>query len=209
MKQFDELWEVSGRLNGPKGCPWDLKQTFFSLQRYVLEEAHEVVEAVDRGVRKEIIEELGDLLFTVLFYAQIAQKKGEFSLEDILETIKEKMIRRHPHVFGDTLVESEEDVIRNWDVIKKEQEGKNKQEFLKDLPALTKAHTMAKVFHKKGFSKLDKSVLISEEEIASCLWQLVEKAEASGMDSEGILRRSLLKRQEAFQHWEALHERTE
>ncbi len=206
MRQFDELWEVATRLNGPQGCPWDLKQTFLSLQPYVLEEAHEVVEAVDRGKEKEIVEELGDLLFTVLFYAQVAQREGKFSIEEILQTVKEKLIRRHPHVFGELLVESEEDVIRNWDQIKKEQEGKKKREFLKDLPSLAKAQKMVKIFQRSRFSDLDAVSTASEENIAASLWSIVEAAEKSGIDSEGALRRLLLKKQETFQEWEALHE---
>ncbi|MBX9923322.1 MAG: MazG family protein [Rhabdochlamydiaceae bacterium] len=208
MRQFDELWEVATRLNSPNGCPWDLKQTFFSLQPYVLEEAHEVVEAIDRGLDKEIVEELGDLLFTVLFYAQVAKREGRFSVEEILEAVKEKLIRRHPHVFGETQVASEEDVIRNWDLIKKEQEGKKKKEFLKELPALAKAQKMVKEFKKTHFSDLDKVEISSEEEIAASLWDIVEKAEKSGVDCEGVLRRLLLKKQEAFQEWETLHEHT-
>src|SRR3989339_1148864 len=130
MKQFDELWDVATRLNSSEGCPWDLKQTFISLQPYVLEEAHEVVEAVDRGMDKEIVEELGDLLYTVLFYAKVAEKEGRFSIEEILKTVKEKLIRRHPHVFENLKVETEEEVVRNWEKIKKETEGKVKKEFL-------------------------------------------------------------------------------
>jgi MazG family protein len=208
MKQFDELWEVATRLNSPVGCPWDLKQTFISLQPYVLEEAHEVVEAVDRGDEKEIVEELGDLLFTVLFYAQIARREKKFSIEEILEMVKEKLIRRHPHVFGEVRVESEEDVVRNWDLIKKEKEGKTKKEFLKELPALAKAQKMVKVFKKNHFSNLDKVDVSSEEGIAESLWQIVETAEKSGVDSEGALRRFLLKKQESFQKWEILNEQT-
>ncbi len=204
MKQFDELWDVATRLNSSEGCPWDLKQTFISLQPYVLEEAHEVVEAVDRGMDKEIVEELGDLLYTVLFYAKVAEKEGRFSIEEILKTVKEKLIRRHPHVFENLKVETEEEVVRNWEKIKKETEGKVKKEFLKELPALSKAQKMVKIFDRSGYQKLSDLSEITEEEIGSQLLEIVQRAEKSHIDSEGALRRLLLKHQNAFQKWEAL-----
>lgn len=204
MKEFDELWDVATRLNGPEGCPWDRKQTFISLQPYVLEEAHEVVEAVDRNNDKEIIEELGDLLYTVLFYAKVAEKEGRFSIKEILKTVREKLIRRHPHVYDSLKIESSEDVVNNWDQIKKNVEGKRKQEFLKELPALAKAQKMVKVFKKAGFSTLDSIPEAFEEEIAIKLFCIVEMAEKSHVDSEGALRRLLLKYQNAFQKWESL-----
>ena len=105
MKAFDELLDVARTLNGEKGCPWDIKQTFFSLQPYVIEEAHELVEAVDRGDDQEIVEELGDLLYTVVFYAKVAEREKRFTMEDILNCEKEKLIRRHPHVFGEVEAE--------------------------------------------------------------------------------------------------------
>ena len=92
MQAFDDLLKVAQVLNGPTGCPWDLKQTFFSLQPYVLEEAHEVVEAVDSQNDKEIVEELGDLLYTVIFYAKIAEKEFRFSMEEIVKCVTDKLI---------------------------------------------------------------------------------------------------------------------
>lgn len=204
MKEFDELWEVATRLNAPDGCPWDIKQTFISLQPYVLEEAHEVVEAVDRGKSEEILEELGDLLYTVLFYAKVAEKEGKFSIQEILNAVKEKLIRRHPHVFSSLKVESEEEIGQNWEKIKKESEGKTKKEFLKDLPALSKAQKMIKNFEKTGYSYLPDSLKVSEEEVGERLLEIVQTAEKSKIDSEGALRRVLLKHQNAFQKWEAL-----
>src|SRR5579863_8504265 len=99
MEQFDSLLRVAERLLGPNGCPWDQTQTFASLQPYVLEQAHEVIEAVDLDNDKKILEELGDLLYTVIFYAKLAEKTGRFSLEEILVSIRDKLVRRHPHIF--------------------------------------------------------------------------------------------------------------
>jgi MazG family protein len=204
VREFDELWEVATRLNAPGGCPWDLKQTFKSLQPYVLEEAHEVVEAVDRGIDGEIIEELGDLLYTVLFYAKVAEKEGKFSMGDILNAVKEKLIRRHPHVFEVVEATTEEEVVKNWERIKKEKEGKEKKEFLKELPALSKAQKMLEIFERSGFLPEDLTPSSIEEEIGARLLEVVKEAKKSHVDSEGALRRVLLEHQKAFQKWESL-----
>src|SRR5579872_4545447 len=127
MKQFDALLEVADKLLSPGGCPWDRKQNFYSLQPYVLEEAHEVIEAVDSKDDKKIIEELGDLLYTVIFYGKLAELEGRFSLKEILEVIKEKLIRRHPHIFGDVKVEDADEVLRNWEAIKRQESGHEKR----------------------------------------------------------------------------------
>jgi tetrapyrrole methylase family protein/MazG family protein len=174
------------------------------LQPYVLEEAHEVVEAVDRGEDKEIVEELGDLLYTVLFYAKVAEKEGKFSIGDILNTVKEKLIRRHPHVFESSKAATEEEVVKNWEKIKKEKEGKDKKEFLKELPALAKAQKMVEIFQRSGFLPEDLAPSSIEEEIGSRLLEVVKEAKKSHVDSEGALRRVLLEHQKAFQKWESL-----
>ena len=124
MKNFDELLEVASILNGPGGCAWDQKQTFQTLQQYVLEEAHEVLEAVDHDDDHKIVEELGDLLYTIVFYAKVAQRTGRFTMEEIIDGVKEKLVRRHPHVFGDLKIETEEELEKNWDRIKSQEEGK-------------------------------------------------------------------------------------
>ena len=101
MEAFDKLLDVAKTLNGPDGCPWDHTQTFESLKKYVLEEAHEVMEAVDEKDNAHLIEELGDLLYTVVFYAMIAEKESLFTIDEIINHVKDKLVRRHPHVFGD------------------------------------------------------------------------------------------------------------
>ena len=204
MREFDELWDVATRLNSSGGCPWDLKQTFKSLQPYVLEEAHEVVEAVDRNNDDEIVEELGDLLYTVLFYAKVAEKEGRFSIGDILNTVKEKLVRRHPHVFESLEAVTEEEVVKNWEQIKKEKEGKVKKEFLKELPALAKAQKMLEIFHRSGFVPEEQISNSIEEELGLRLLEVVKEAKKSHVDSEGALRRVLLEQQKAFQKWESL-----
>ncbi len=207
MKEFDELLEVANRLHGPNGCPWDHKQTFFSLQPYVLEEAHEVVEAVDGQNDEEIVEELGDLLYTVIFYAKIAEKDGRFTVQEIINSVKDKLIRRHPHVFGSIGSATEEEIVRNWNLIKQEEKGKEHRVSALDgipdqLPTLSKAQKMVKVFERTKFDFLENNEIKEEEEIAEDLLRLIQIAEKSGVDIEGALRRKISSYKKKFTQWE-------
>lgn len=116
---FAELVTIMDRLRGPDGCPWDREQDYGTLRGYLLEEAFEVAEALDRGDAKEICEELGDLLFQIVFLSRIAKEQGRFTVDDVIRGITEKMIRRHPHVFGEESAESSQEVLRHWERIKK------------------------------------------------------------------------------------------
>lgn len=200
MKQFDELMEVAATLNGPGGCPWDHKQTFQSLQPYVIEEAHEVIEAVDANDNEKIIEELGDLLYTVVFYAKIAEKEGRFHISDILERIREKLIRRHPHVFGQQKVEHAEEVAKQWEKIKKTEKGHSERTSALDgipktLPSLVKAQKVIKKILRSDsplFSEREKHQHpCSEAEVGEALFHWILRAEESGLDAESALRRTV------------------
>jgi MazG family protein len=120
------------RLRAPNGCPWDREQTHATLRTYLIEEAYEVLDALDGADDAKFAEELGDLLLQVLFHAQIAHEEGRFAIDDVIREIYEKMIRRHPHVFGDARAKTAADVLRNWEVIKK-QEREAKQREVKDV----------------------------------------------------------------------------
>ena len=111
---------IVDRLRSPGGCPWDLEQTPESLKTFLLEEAHEVAEAIDSGVDSAVREELGDLLMNIFLQARIAEERGSFTLEDIASGISEKLIRRHPHVFGDGVARSSAEVRQKWEEIKQE-----------------------------------------------------------------------------------------
>ena len=115
---MDELIEVAETLMGPEGCFWDKKQTIHSIQAYFLEEAYEVLEAIDSGDQEKIIEELGDLLYVIIFCAKIAEKEKKFLLKDVFLSVKEKLIRRHPHVFGDAKIETIDELSKQWERIK-------------------------------------------------------------------------------------------
>lgn len=122
---LDRLASIMAQLRGENGCPWDKQQTHRSLLRYLIEEAYEVVDAVERGSMEDLRDELGDLLLQVVFHAQLAKEVGAFNVYDVVNAITEKMIRRHPHVFGDAKVETADDVIANWEVIKREERMAN------------------------------------------------------------------------------------
>nr|WP_212963842.1 nucleoside triphosphate pyrophosphohydrolase [Siminovitchia fordii] len=157
LKEFSTLREIIADLRGPEGCPWDKKQTHLSLKKYLIEESYELLDAIDRDDIDDIIEELGDVLLQVMLHAQIGEDDGMFSIEDIVAGISEKMIRRHPHVFGDTKAENADEVVVNWEQIKAEEKGEpiNKGSLLdqieKGLPALLRAYEVQKSAAKVGF----------------------------------------------------------
>lgn len=190
MSHIERLVELMARLRGPGGCPWDLEQTHTSLQRYVLEEAYEVIEAIDDGSPDDLREELGDLLLQVVFHARIAEEEGRFDIQGVAEAINEKLVRRHPHVFGETEVEGSDEVLRNWDAIKsaeKREKGAPEPESALDgipaaLPALFRAWQIQKEAAKTGFDwrNIDEVLAKTREELAE-----LEEAAAEG-DADGI-----------------------
>lgn len=154
--EFAKLREVIATLRGPGGCPWDQKQTHQSLKKYLLEEAYEVLEAIDEEDDEHLIEELGDILLQVMLHAQIGEDEGFFSVRDVIEGVTEKMIRRHPHVFGELTVNDADEVVTNWDDIKKQEKGNTDDDSIlatipKGLPALMEATKLQKKAAKVGF----------------------------------------------------------
>jgi tetrapyrrole methylase family protein / MazG family protein len=153
--RFETLRRVVATLRGPNGCPWDRKQTHESLKKYLIEEAYELLDAIDRRDDDNIIEELGDVLLQVMLHAQIGEDEGMFSINDVIHSITEKMIRRHPHVFGDVAVENADEVVRNWESIKAAEKGEKTtfllDEVAKSLPGLLKAYQFQKKAGKFGF----------------------------------------------------------
>lgn len=131
LKDWTTFRNIVATLRGPNGCPWDRKQTHESLKKYLIEEAHEFLAAVDEKDDFGMVEELGDILLQVFLHAQIGEDEGYFNLEEVLESISEKMIRRHPHVFGDLSVKDADEVVSNWEEIKKQEKGEQKESLLK------------------------------------------------------------------------------
>src|ERR1700720_3361838 len=118
---FEKLVAVQARLRAPNGCPWDREQTHQSLRTYLVEEVYEVLEALESGNDAKFAEEMGDLLLQIVFHSQIAQEEGRFTVSDVIQEIHDKMIRRHPHVFGETRAKDSAEVLRNWEQIKAEE----------------------------------------------------------------------------------------
>ncbi|MFC7372345.1 nucleoside triphosphate pyrophosphohydrolase [Fictibacillus iocasae] len=155
-RDFDYLRGVIAALRGPGGCPWDQKQTHRSLKKYLIEEAYEVLEAIDEEDDDHLAEELGDVLLQVLLHSQIGEEEGYFSIDDVIEHTASKMIRRHPHVFGTTDVKDADEVLANWEEIKRQEKGKETRTSLLDgiakgLPSLMKAYALQKKAAKAGF----------------------------------------------------------
>jgi tetrapyrrole methylase family protein / MazG family protein len=154
-KDFHKLRGIISELRGPNGCPWDKKQTHESLKKYLIEEAYELIEAIDNDDFDHMIEELGDVLLQVMLHAQIGEDEGYFSIDDVIEGLSSKMIRRHPHVFGDKKAENEEEVMKNWQEIKEQEKGGTAKSLLegagKGLPNLLKAFELQKEAAKVGF----------------------------------------------------------
>jgi MazG family protein len=137
--KFERVKSIMARLRAPGGCPWDREQTFDTIKRYTLEETYEVLEAIDNRDWKELTSELGDLLLQVLFYAEMAEEQGSFTIDDVLDALSDKLVYRHPHVFGDTKADDSAQVLKNWEALKSEEKRKTlptSDETLHDQPTL-------------------------------------------------------------------------
>src|ERR1700733_7860136 len=157
-ERFERLVGIMARLRAPGGCPWDREQTFDTIKPYLLEEAYEVFDAIDQRDWPGLAEELGDLMLQAVFFAQMASEEGKFRIDDSLDAIAEKLIRRHPHVFGDGTAKTSDDVKRRWDEIKadeKKQRGKPQHGRLnsvpRNLPALGEAQQISSKAAAVGF----------------------------------------------------------
>ncbi len=212
------LVKLAARLRGPEGCPWDAKQTEHTVKYYLLEEAYEVVEAIGKKAPQLVCGELGDLLFQIVFIAQLASERGEFDLADVIEQIEKKMIRRHPHVFGDVEVKDAEEVAWNWAKIKEKEkgdEGAKGARALRDvpvsLPALLRCHRLCERASKlkvKPGNMEDLSSLIkrglrwlessgkgklygtSEKDVGCALFALAEAIRERGGNAEDLLQQA-------------------
>ena len=152
---FGDLVDVLRTLRGPNGCPWDREQTPQSLKSFLIEEAYETIEAINRGVALEVEEELGDTILIVLLIVLAYEEEGRLAVSTVLERLTEKLIRRHPHVFGESSVETTGEVIKQWEEIKQEEKPSRKAGLLDDIsshyPPLERARRMQKRAHKVGF----------------------------------------------------------
>ncbi|MEE2724663.1 MAG: nucleoside triphosphate pyrophosphohydrolase [Verrucomicrobiota bacterium] len=216
LEPIDRLRAIVRILRGPGGCPWDIEQTQKSLIPNILEEAYEAADAIRSGNKNNVIEELGDLLLQVVMQSEIASESDDFFLDDVANAISDKLIRRHPHVFGDDQLKDTESVLNKWEEIKRSEKGNQKKYILdgvtNGLPSLIKAHEIQKKVEKVGFDwpearsvipkireELDEvEEAINEsganqqnenlaEEIGDLLFAVTNLTRKIGMDSESLL----------------------
>ena len=179
-RSFDELVQLMQRLRGPDGCPWDRKQTLPSLKPFVIEESYEVVDAIDRDDRAALVEELGDFLLQAVFIAELTREEGSFDIYDAVTAIHDKLVRRHPHVFGDVEANDAEEVLVNWEKLKNEERKAENKSVLsgvpQSLPALLRAARLTEKAARVGFDwrrtedvfdKVDEEIAELHEAIAS------------------------------------------
>jgi tetrapyrrole methylase family protein/MazG family protein len=228
---FARFVELIARLRAPGGCPWDREQTHESVKPMTIEEAYEVAHAIDEKDDEELLGELGDLLLQVVFHANIAEERGAFRLRQILERVSDKMVRRHPHVFGDDDAATSGEVLRSWEAIKareREAKGKDDASMLdsvhRGLPAVMEAFQMTTKVSRVGFDwkeaddallKLDEEVLelreairakadhrAVAEEVGDLLFVAVNVARLTGVDPESALKAANRKFRRRFRHIE-------
>lgn len=214
-------------LRGPGGCPWDAEQTHQSLTRYLLEETYEVLEAIDSGDPEHLKEELGDLLLQPVFHAAIAEEEGRFTIDDVITALCGKLIRRHPHVFGDMQIADSSAQVENWEAIKKAEKGTARPSALSGvpphLPALLKAQKITEKASRVGFDWNHADQVLEkvmeelqefeearasgdrcrmEEELGDLLFAIVNLGRFLTLDPEEALRKTIDRFQKRFRHIE-------
>ena len=202
---IDDLIAVMARLRSPTGCPWDREQDHLSLRFHAVEEVYELMDAIEAGDDHEMAEELGDLLLQVIFHCQLAGERGAFDFEEVSRRIVEKLIRRHPHVFGDSNAKTVDAVWAQWEQIKKAEKKGTKHErpsaldgIPKHLPALLRAEKLVKKARKAKLlaDANGKPKARAKGEIASQLFELTQFAQSKGWSAEELLRAETRKREQ-------------
>ena len=213
LNTFNALLEVVKHLRGPEGCPWDKEQTHRTLTPYAIEEAHELAEAIEKGTKQDVIEELGDVLLQVIIHAEIARQEESFDIYDVIQAINQKMVRRHPHVFSDIQLKTSEQVIENWQQIKAQEENKEQNKGFFNipvhLPALMRSQKMGQKTMKYRFdwtepqqvmAKIDeelqelkealtqKDLSEQQKELGDLLFTIAQLARHLNFDAEQALR---------------------
>lgn len=227
-KNLEELISVIAKLRAPDGCPWDRVQTHETLRPNMIEEAYEAVDAIDENNMPHLREELGDVLLQVLLHSQIASERGDFDIEAVAKELKEKLIHRHPHVFGTTSVKDADEVKKNWDILKAEEKTERKSAMdgiSKSMSALMSAQKISKRAVKQGFewdneqslydclyseieefkqAELEKNQSNMEEEFGDILFAAVNLARWNKIDAEQALLKANKKFEKRFRKMEEL-----
>lgn len=214
---------VMRRLLAPDGCPWDREQSFETLRKYALEEACEVIDAIDSGDRAALREELGDLLLQVVFQAELGRREGSFAIDDVIAGIVDKLVQRHPHVFGDVVAKDSDAVLRNWEKLKTKEKGERPvlAGVPRSMPALARAQRVGEKVARVGFdwedasgsrakvveelAELDEALARGDaaaiqEELGDLLFATVNLSRHIGVDAESALRAAIEKFTSRFAH---------
>ncbi|MFM2171915.1 MAG: nucleoside triphosphate pyrophosphohydrolase [Verrucomicrobiota bacterium] len=228
-RQIERLRAIMHRLRAPGGCPWDAEQTHESLISNLIEEAYECVDAIRSGDKTHMREELGDLLLQVVFHSELASERGDFHLDDVAAAISDKLVHRHPHVFGDSQVQGSDAVLVQWDAIKRAEKGEQDQPYLhgvgRGLPSLLRAMKLQKKASKVGFDWPDDAGVMAKveeemrelthefengneeafaEEWGDLVFSLVNLARVRGMDPEVLMAQANQKFEQRFAAMESL-----
>lgn len=233
IAEFKDLIEIVRALRAPEGCPWDREQTMESLRYHILEEAHELIESIEEQDAKGVREECGDVLLHVVFLASLAQEQGLFDMRDIIQTLTDKLVRRHPHVFSDTSVSGSDEVSKNWERIKAEERKEKERDSSamagvpKGLPGLLRAHRIQDKAAKKGFDwpegeisavkakvleeleEIREALLLGDieatgEELGDSLFAMVNLTRHLGLNAESLMQQACNKFSARFRHVEDL-----
>jgi len=223
---FARLVDIMARLRGPGGCPWDAEQTHETLRKYLAEECYEALDAIDAADDARLAEELGDVLLQIVFHARLAEERGAFDIVGVCTRICDKLVRRHPHVFGEVQVSGPAEVLRNWEAIKRHEreEGEQSSSVLagvpRSLPSLSRAQAIQKKAASVGFDWDDVagpmlkvreeteelSIAVEQgdagrarEELGDLIFAAVNVARLLNLDADDALRRTVLKFEERFQ----------
>lgn len=222
-KQLSRLRAIMHRLRAPGGCPWDAEQTHESLLSNLIEETYETVDTIKRGDWEHLKEELGDLLLQVVFHSELAEEAGRYNLDDVARGVSDKLVRRHPHVYGDSTASDTESVLNQWDAIKRQEKGSEEKPYLHDvgkgLPAMLRAAKLQKKAAKVGFDWPDDHGVVDKireelgeveeelesgnrnglgEEIGDLLFSVVNLARRHKLDPEILLESTNIKFESRF-----------
>ena len=207
---IEDLQAVMARLRGPNGCPWDREQTHQTLRFHAVEEVYELLDAIEAEDDHEITEELGDLLLQVIFHCQLGKERGAFDFEKVARHITDKLIRRHPHVFGDAKVKDVDEVWANWEKIKHAEKKGTKHErpsvfdgIPRHLPALLRAQKLFRKARKAKFVAAAKRSKLSRARLAAELFRLAQAAQQRGWSAEELLRAESARRERNWRKAEA------
>jgi NTP pyrophosphatase (non-canonical NTP hydrolase) len=210
-----DVLEVMRRLRAPDGCPWDREQDHRTLRRHAIEEVYELIDAIEAGDDHEMVEELGDLLLQVVFHCQLARERGAFDFATVCRTLADKLVRRHPHVFGDVKVKDVDQVWANWEKIKHAEKHGTRQQrdsaldgIPKHLPALLRAEKMLKKARKAKLVEVPPGPpRRSQPAVAKALFELVRQAQAQGWSAEELLCDEIQRQEQQLRSREARQKR--